>query len=89
MRLSPWALSLALLAGALAARSAPAGSIQFLKPFGSSLGIAYGIDGQNVVGQDAAQRGFLYDGRSPASSLPSSAAVRRRASVRRTASTPP
>ena len=62
MRLSPWALSLALVAGALAARSAPAGSIQFLKPFGSSLGIAYDVDGINVVGQDVAQRGFLYDG---------------------------
>jgi hypothetical protein len=62
MRLSPWALSLALVAATLAARSAPAGSIQFLKPFGSSLGIAYGIDGQNVVGEDAAHRAFLYDG---------------------------
>ena len=60
MRLSPWALSLALVAGALAARSAPAGSIQFLKPFGASFGVAHGIDGQNVVGES--NIGWWYDG---------------------------
>ena len=62
MRLSPWALSLALVAGALAAPRAQAASIQYLSPFGSSFGIAYGVDGKNVVGEDAAHRAFLYDG---------------------------
>ncbi|MGE0538084.1 MAG: hypothetical protein AB7O68_24185 [Pirellulales bacterium] len=39
-----------------------AATIQFLTPAGSSLGVAYGVDGLNVVGQDVAQRGFLYNG---------------------------
>lgn len=39
-----------------------AATIQFLTPGGSSAGIAYGVDGLNVVGQDVAQRGFLYNG---------------------------
>ncbi|MGE0537693.1 MAG: PEP-CTERM sorting domain-containing protein [Pirellulales bacterium] len=39
-----------------------AATIQFLTPAGSSLGVAYGVDGLNVVGQDVLQRGFLYNG---------------------------
>jgi hypothetical protein len=62
MRLSPWALSLALVAGAMAAPRAQAASIQYLSPFGSSGGIAYGVEGKYVVGESFGQQGFLYDG---------------------------
>ncbi|MBX7073979.1 MAG: hypothetical protein K1X71_12600 [Pirellulales bacterium] len=60
MRLSPWALSLALVAATLAAPRAQAASIQYLSPFGSSFGIAYGVDGKNVVGES--NIGWWYDG---------------------------
>ena len=43
-------------------QAARASTIQFLTPAGSSTGIAYGVDGLNVVGQDVLQRGFLYNG---------------------------
>lgn len=57
-----------LLAGAalcivlFTALSAQGATIQFLTPGGSAAGIAFGVDGLNVVGRDAFQRGFLYNG---------------------------
>ncbi|MBX9792558.1 MAG: PEP-CTERM sorting domain-containing protein [Pirellulales bacterium] len=55
-------LAVVILAAALVNGSVHAATIQFLTPAGSSLGVAYGVDGLNVVGQDVAQRGFLYNG---------------------------
>ncbi|MBX9792215.1 MAG: hypothetical protein K2Y37_25105 [Pirellulales bacterium] len=54
-------LAVVLISVALVGTSRAA-TIQFLTPAGSSLGVAYGVDGLNVVGQDVAQRGFLYNG---------------------------
>ncbi|MBX9791448.1 MAG: hypothetical protein K2Y37_21205 [Pirellulales bacterium] len=54
-------LAVVFLMAALVGTSRAA-TIQFLTPAGSSLGVAYGVDGLNVVGQDVAQRGFLYNG---------------------------
>jgi hypothetical protein len=55
-------LAITLIAVALVDGTIRAATIQFLTPGGSSAGIAYGVDGLNVVGQDVAQRGFLYNG---------------------------
>jgi hypothetical protein len=55
-------LGITLIAVALVDGTIRAATIQFLSPGGSSAGIAYGVDGLNVVGQDVAQRGFLYNG---------------------------
>jgi hypothetical protein len=52
-------VALPIFSGEVATRAA---TIQFLTPAGSSTGIAYGVDGLNVVGQDVAQRGFYYNG---------------------------
>ncbi|MGE0537942.1 MAG: hypothetical protein AB7O68_23465 [Pirellulales bacterium] len=53
-----FAAQLALLAG-LDARAA---TIQFLSPFGLNFGVAWGVDGQKVVGES--NIGWLYDGTS-------------------------
>jgi hypothetical protein len=58
----PPTLLLAAHLVSLFALDARAATIQFLTPAGSSLGVAYGVDGLNVVGQDVLQRGFLYNG---------------------------
>lgn len=56
-------LAVTLVAVALAGTTVHAATIQFLTPAGSPLGVAYGVDGLNVVGQDVLQRGFLYTAR--------------------------
>jgi hypothetical protein len=55
-------LAIPLIVVAFAGSTVHAAMIQFLTPAGSSTGIAYGVDGLNVVGQDVAQRGFYYNG---------------------------
>jgi len=55
-------LAIAFIAVALVSDKVHAATIQFLTPGGSSAGVAYGVDGLNVVGQDVLQRGFLYNG---------------------------
>ena len=57
-------LAIVFVSVALVNFVAHASTIQFLTPAGSPTGIAYGVDGLNVVGQDVLQRGFLYNGTS-------------------------
>jgi len=55
-------LAVVFVIAVLVHHAVPAATIQFLTPAGSPLGVAYGVDGLNVVGQDVLQRGFLYNG---------------------------
>ena len=62
MRRKTSMLFMGLAVAVVTAQAARGATIQFLTPAGSSTGIAYGVDGLNVVGQDVAQRGFYYNG---------------------------